>query len=798
MHPKKRDFFILFFLLSPVNHYQQKKKKKKKKMGRKRPRKTPTETKQENQELANALNTVRELISTEGFIAKLTEFAGEERQVGKDIVEKALRQSIKNETEATQLKDEYITQIMNRAKKAKRVPKQNATDEATQTTLPDTAFVSELIWVIKHHGVIQSTDERRKARGCTENRPTDTLGAKHFFEYYKQQNIMPEQEYDAFMKTLSTPLPMVMRFTDTRSYSSEILNQLQTRPELSKNLTPIKWLESSTMAVKMLHSQYHSKDPELQKASEWCKNQHSLGTSSFQEEVSLIPVHLLRPEPSDLVLDMCSAPGSKLMHCADIMTKKSIENKTPITGGIVSNEIEKKKARQVLPGRLKRGHASHIIVLQSDARLLPSFIDREMNRIRFDKIICDVPCTGDGTARKAEALETWSAHYGLGLHHKQLQILLKGIDSLAVGGTLVYSTCSLNPIENESVVAAALASKPNEIKVEFIPQEAIPTLRAQPGLTTWQVPDESGKLFSVCPEDKESLQNSNWRPTMFPQTETSINEQLPNCLRMLPHHNDTGGFFVAVIKRIKLAEPKESDPVPILPRKAQQSNSKAEDQPAANSTNTYKLGGMRNAKLYYELGSNVDEIWQQVQSYYDFCSNDPTELGLNLPILVQMDDQDRSKKKNLYTCTPGVLKILRSYIPNTQSNFVVVSAVGCRMLTLIKGKYLAGQTKCNYRPAFEGCRSLALISSDSKKITLSSAELIRLLDDKSIPTSSLSVLPEPLYVGPCLVGLHNQLSNSMWSEVWLSCILLNHKLELNVEDHERVGLLKLLKDVFEK
>eukprot|EP01060_Flectonema_neradi_P004634 TRINITY_DN13002_c0_g1_i1.p1 TRINITY_DN13002_c0_g1~~TRINITY_DN13002_c0_g1_i1.p1 ORF type:complete len:791 (+),score=144.45 TRINITY_DN13002_c0_g1_i1:59-2374(+) len=767
-------------------------------MGRKRPRKTQKETKQENEELTTALETLRSLVNIEDFVTELTKLAEDDRQVGRDVVTNAVKASLKTGIDVAEIKESHIDQVMIRSARGKRVPKQKETDQPTAITIPGSAFVSEVIWVMKHHGIMQSAEERQKARGCQDERPTNTFGAKQFFSYYKAQKIMPDDQLEQFSKSISTPLPMVLRLTGTRTYTPEINKQLTTRVELSKNLSPVTWISGSTRAVKMPHSLYHSKEEELKSVNQWCKDQHSLGTAAFQEEVSLLPVHLLCPEPSDLVLDMCSAPGSKLMHCADIMTEKSLARGTPITGGIVSNEIEKKKARQILPGRLKRGHASHIIVLQSDARLLPRFIDKTMNRILFDKIICDVPCTGDGTARKAESLETWSTHYGLGLHHKQLQILLKGIDSLAVGGRLVYSTCSLNPIENESVVAGALSAKFGEVQIESISPSSIPGLTTQPGLSSWMVPDEDGVLYSDCPSEKEVLQQKNWRSTMFPPTDANVSSQLCRCIRMLPHHNDTGGFFVTVFTRTAEAVPDEDEPVPILPRKAQQDDNSAMVVEEAPPKNSYKLGGMRNAKLYYELGSGVDEIWKQVRTYYDFSATEPNDLK-HLTLLVQMDDHDRSKKKNMFTCSPGVLRILRSYIPNTQSNFVVVSAVGCRLLSLIKGNYLKGQTDCQYRPAFEGCRTLASISSPLRRVFLSVDEIITLLDQKSIPLTQLSVQPSPLFVGPCMVGLsHQQLDgdNSIWSDLWLSCILLSHKVELNVEDHERLGLLKLLTTVF--
>jgi multisite-specific tRNA:(cytosine-C5)-methyltransferase len=76
----------------------------------------------------------------------------------------------------------------------------------------------------------------------------------------------------------------------------------------------------------------------------------------------------------------------------------------------------------------------------------------------FDRILCDVPCSGDGTTRKNPGIwKVWKPADGLGLHTLQLRILSRAIQMLKPGGRLVYSTCSYNPIENEAVVSSALA-----------------------------------------------------------------------------------------------------------------------------------------------------------------------------------------------------------------------------------------------------------------------------------------------------------------------------------------------------
>ena len=72
----------------------------------------------------------------------------------------------------------------------------------------------------------------------------------------------------------------------------------------------------------------------------------------------------------------------------------------------------------------------------------------------FDRIICDVPCSGDGTLRKNPQIwSEWRPEFAMGLHGLQLRIAQRGVALLRVGGYMVYSTCSFNPVENEAVVA---------------------------------------------------------------------------------------------------------------------------------------------------------------------------------------------------------------------------------------------------------------------------------------------------------------------------------------------------------
>ena len=117
---------------------------------------------------------------------------------------------------------------------------------------------------------------------------------------------------------------------------------------------------------------------------------------------------------------------------------------------------------------------------------------------------------------------------------------------LAVGGRLVYSTCSLNPLENEAVVAEILRITNGAVEVVDVAGQ-LPELKRRPGMTTWKIFDNNGEEM----EREEFTPGGRVTETMFPPRpeEENIKEQLKRCLRVYPHLQDTGGFFITVLEK---------------------------------------------------------------------------------------------------------------------------------------------------------------------------------------------------------------------------------------------------------
>jgi NOL1/NOP2/sun family putative RNA methylase len=160
--------------------------------------------------------------------------------------------------------------------------------------------------------------------------------------------------------------------------------------------------------------------------------EHLLGFYYIQEPASQLAAEILNPEYCDLVLDACAAPGGKTTYLSELMQNKGV---------IIS--IDKKKSRLIaLKNNIERMGAKNVIVFNMDVT------DADSLNLEFDKILLDSPCSGNFMQE-----ERWFEKRDLeGVKNNaklQRKLLEKCYSILKKGGVLVYSTCSLEPEENE-------------------------------------------------------------------------------------------------------------------------------------------------------------------------------------------------------------------------------------------------------------------------------------------------------------------------------------------------------------
>ncbi len=168
------------------------------------------------------------------------------------------------------------------------------------------------------------------------------------------------------------------------------------------------------------------------------------GYFSIQDESTGLPVYLLDVQPDMRVLDLCAAPGGKTGYISALMKN---------TGEIVA--IDKYESRiKILKKNLSRLNANNVKFVEVDAL---EFEDEE----KFDRILIDVPCSGLGTLTKKPDLK-WKRELMdiKNLSDIQYKLLVKASELLKIGGSLVYSTCTIEPEENFEIIKKFLFEHP--------------------------------------------------------------------------------------------------------------------------------------------------------------------------------------------------------------------------------------------------------------------------------------------------------------------------------------------------
>ena len=162
---------------------------------------------------------------------------------------------------------------------------------------------------------------------------------------------------------------------------------------------------------------------------------HDAGLYYVQEPSAMCAVPLLGARPGERVLDLCSAPGGKGTQIAQAMQGKGL---------LVLNEKMPDRAKVLLQNVERMGVANAVVTCAEPSELaarLPAF---------FDRILVDAPCSGEGMLRKEPAAaENWSEENVFMCAERQKKILESAVSMLAPGGTLVYSTCTFAPEEDE-------------------------------------------------------------------------------------------------------------------------------------------------------------------------------------------------------------------------------------------------------------------------------------------------------------------------------------------------------------
>ncbi|KAI7901521.1 S-adenosyl-L-methionine-dependent methyltransferase [Cokeromyces recurvatus] len=390
-----------------------------------------------------------------------------------------------------------------------------------------------------------------------------------FKEYYQKQNILPPEEFEEFYSFIKTILPSTFRITGSRATAMEILNVVQNTyvPNMQNVVIdgvkieppkPLPWYPDNLGWQVNAPRLVIKKSPEFQKFHKFMVTETEAGNISRQEAVSMVPPLLMDIKPHQWVLDMCAAPGSKTAQIIEAVHSNDKLNEMP-TGLVVANDADYKRSH-MLVHQSKRLQSPCFMATNHDGAHFPNIHvpcinaqdDQDSLPWQFDRVLCDVPCSGDGTIRKNEKIwSNWSHNDGLQLHSTQVQIFARGCQLVKLGGRIVYSTCSFNPIENEAVVAEVLRQTKGAIQLVDV-STSLPELKRRPGLSTWKVTNKDGVFIDSIEDIPERRQRAKFPRSAFPPTPEEAKEMhLERCIRIYPHHQDTGGFFVAVFEKVK-------------------------------------------------------------------------------------------------------------------------------------------------------------------------------------------------------------------------------------------------------
>ncbi len=290
----------------------------------------------------------------------------------------------------------------------------------------------------------------------------------------------------AFAAAASRPQPLFAWTHTLRTTSRQLIDVLT--PD-GYELTPLDW-----------HPQAYRvrcRNGDERLGRHWA---YQAGWFHIQEASSMIPALILNPQPGERVLDLCAAPGNKTALMAQALGNR---------GTVVANDVFWERIRP-LRSAIDRLGLLNVSVTCHDGTAYPRAAGE------FDCVLVDVPCSCEGTSRRFPGILNRAPFQPKPKRfHKQQLLLEAAIRRCRAGGRILYSTCTYAPEENEAIVDAVLRKMPGKVRILPI---SLPGLKTAPGLTTW-----AGETYE---------------------------DDLRNTLRIWPHLNDTGGFYIALLEKI--------------------------------------------------------------------------------------------------------------------------------------------------------------------------------------------------------------------------------------------------------
>jgi len=271
----------------------------------------------------------------------------------------------------------------------------------------------------------------------------------------KLRRIIPANQWNQVLKSFNEERPTTFRVNTLKPSTQTMKERLEPQGFKIEN---VLWNKDAFILRK-------GRQKDLEKT-----NLYKNGEIYVQGLSSMVPPLVLAPQPGEKVLDLTAAPGSKTTQIAALMKNQ---------GQIVANDnnairLEKLKANAALQG------ATNVTVLEAGEG---GMVWKE-NHEAFDKVLLDAPCSSEGRFQldTPSTYGYWREDTNRKMAKDQRRLLKSAVLSVKPGGTLVYSTCTFSPEENEMVVQWALETYGGALEIEDV---TLPMPLHTRGLTQW-------------------------------------------------------------------------------------------------------------------------------------------------------------------------------------------------------------------------------------------------------------------------------------------------------------------------
>jgi len=309
------------------------------------------------------------------------------------------------------------------------------------------------------------------------------LAKEHGYLQYmieRYLSLWGEENTIRFIEACEQPVRTAIRVNTLKTSVSSVLHRLQAKGVI---LDEVPWLNNCFYA-------------DFKDSSPGALLEHMLGFYYVQGVPSMTAVSVLDPQPDEIVLDLAAAPGGKTTHIAQLL-----EN----TGMVMAIEQDRQRMTSLQSNIIRCG-ATNTVVIRGDARKLDDL------PFKPDKILLDAPCSGEGLIPLDPTRKTSKSMADIRFcATREDEMLESAVNVLSEGGSMVYSTCSIAPEENEYIVDGILKQHPEIEVVE------IPTKFGTPGYS---------EPYGV-----------------------RLSESLTLTRRFLPHLHGTEGFFICKLRK---------------------------------------------------------------------------------------------------------------------------------------------------------------------------------------------------------------------------------------------------------